>query len=69
VRIIVTCRSYRHDAEPDLVEQAQRHGPEIALADWAARLVCSACGARDAEFVVSGDTRAPIKKGREDRNA
>jgi hypothetical protein len=35
-------------------KQVDRYGAELALLEWAARLVCSRCGSRDIDFVVSG---------------
>jgi hypothetical protein len=37
-----------------LTRPATPHGPDLTLTDWAARLVCSACGSRNVDFVVSG---------------
>jgi hypothetical protein len=32
----------------------ERYGAEMAVPDWPARLVCSQCGSRRADMVVSG---------------
>jgi hypothetical protein len=54
VRLIVWCKTCGHRVEPDSGEQAQRYGVETAVPEWRERLVCSACGSRDADMVVSG---------------
>lgn len=58
VILTVTCRACRHRAAPDVAELVARHGTATIVIDWAPRLVCTQCGAHDAEFVVSG-YRAP----------
>ena len=52
--LIVWCKSCRHQAEPDPAEMAERYGAGTSVLDWRARLVCSRCGARDADMVLSG---------------
>ena len=52
--LIVWCKACRHQVEPDVAEQAERYGAELALPDWAARLRCTECGGGDVDFVVSG---------------
>jgi len=54
VRVHVRCKACGHRAEPGLAQQAERIGAEITVIDWAKRLRCSACGARQVDFVVSG---------------
>jgi Zn finger protein HypA/HybF involved in hydrogenase expression len=54
VRLIVWCKTCQHRAEPDPAEQAERHGAETPVLEWRERLVCSACGSRDVDMVVSG---------------
>src|SRR5437764_6930546 len=54
VRLIIWCRDCRHQVEPDPAEQAQRYGAEMTLPDWRERLVCSKCGSRHIDMVVSG---------------
>jgi hypothetical protein len=47
-----------HPIEPDLAEMAERHGTEMSVSDWHARLVCAAraaCGG--VAMVVSGTER------------
>jgi len=36
---------------------AERYGAEMTVPDWRARLVCSKCGSRDVDMVVSGERR------------
>jgi hypothetical protein len=55
--LIVWCKACRHQVEPDVAEQAERYGADLPLPEWAARLVCSVCGSRDIDFVVSGSRR------------
>jgi len=46
VRPIVWCLDCRHQVEPDPAE--------MAVPDWHVRLVCSHCGSRRVDMVVSG---------------
>jgi len=57
VRLIVWCKSCAHRVEPDVDELVAHHGATMTVIDWAARLACSTCGARDADFVVTGPRR------------
>jgi Zn finger protein HypA/HybF involved in hydrogenase expression len=57
VRLIVWCLDCRHQVEPDPAEMAERSGAEMAVLDWHARLVCSECGSRTVDMVVSGTAR------------
>jgi hypothetical protein len=57
VRPIVWCWDCRHQVEPDPAEQAQRYGAEMTLLDWRERLVCSKCGSREIDMVVTGTKR------------
>jgi hypothetical protein len=57
VRLIVWCKSCGHRAEPAVAELIAHHGATMTVIDWAARLACSNCGARDADFVVTGSHR------------
>jgi hypothetical protein len=54
VRLIVWCKLCARRTEPDVAELVSWHGAEMTVIDWATRLRCSACGARDADFLVSG---------------
>jgi hypothetical protein len=56
VRLVVWCNACGHQTEPDIAEQVARYGADASVPDWAARLRCSACGEREADFVVSGAT-------------
>jgi hypothetical protein len=55
--LIVWCKACRHQVEPDVAEQVECYGAELALPEWSERLVCSACGSREVDFVVSGEKR------------
>ena len=57
VRLIVWCRRCGHQVEPDPNKMAELYGAEITIPDWQARLVCSGCGSRRVDFVVSGTER------------
>jgi hypothetical protein len=57
VRLIVWCKDCRHQVEPDPTEMAQRYGAATTVLDWSARLVCSPCGSRQIDMVVSGARR------------
>jgi len=54
VRLIVWCKTCQRRVEPDPADQAERHGAETPGPEWRERLVCSACGSRDIDMVVSG---------------
>jgi hypothetical protein len=57
VRLIVLCKACQHQAEPDPAEMAARYGADATVLDWRARLVCSGCGSRQVDAVVSGTVR------------
>jgi hypothetical protein len=57
VRLIVWCKSCDHRAEPDIATQVAQHGSGMTVLDWARLLRCTECGAREADFIVSGDSR------------
>jgi hypothetical protein len=54
VRLIVWCKDCRHQVEPDPAEMASRYGAETTVPDWRERLICSQCGSRQIDMVVSG---------------
>ena len=51
------CKACRHHAEPDVAQLVKRYGANLPLPEWSERLVCSACGSREVDFVVSGGRR------------
>ena len=57
VRIIVWCKACQHQIEPDPAELAERYGVGVAVLDWRDRLVCSRCGSRDIDMVLTGERR------------
>jgi hypothetical protein len=57
VRLIVWCLDCHHQIEPDPAEMAARYGVGMTVPDWHARLVCSECGGRRVDMVVSGTER------------
>jgi Zn finger protein HypA/HybF involved in hydrogenase expression len=54
VRLIVWCRDCQHQVEPDPAEHARRYGAETSVLEWRDKLVCSRCGSRHVDMVVSG---------------
>jgi hypothetical protein len=50
-------KSCKHRAEPDIAAQVAQHGSGLPVADWVRLLRCTECGARDADFVVTGERR------------
>jgi hypothetical protein len=57
VRFIVWCKDCQHQVEPDPSEMAERYGAATTVLDWSARLVCSECGSRQIDMVVTGEGR------------
>jgi hypothetical protein len=57
VRLIVWCKDCLHQVEPDPAEMAQRYGAATQVLDWSARLICSRCGSRQIDMVVTGARR------------
>jgi hypothetical protein len=57
VRLIVWCKVCQHQVEPDPAEMAARYGAETPVLDWRERLVCSRCGSRRVDMVVTGERR------------
>ena len=57
VRLIVWCKACGRQVEPDPAGMAERYGTEMTVPDWRERLVCSRCGSRNVDMVVSGTTR------------
>lgn len=57
VRLIVWCKACQHQIEPDPAERAAWYGAGTAVLEWRERLVCSQCGSRQVDMVVSGTRR------------
>jgi Zn finger protein HypA/HybF involved in hydrogenase expression len=57
VRLIVWCKACGHRVEPDAAELARRHGTDTTVPEWRERLVCSKCGSRSVDMVVTGTER------------
>jgi Zn finger protein HypA/HybF involved in hydrogenase expression len=57
VRLMVWCWECRHQVEPDPAELARHYSAETPVPDWRERLVCSHCGSRRVDMVVSGTER------------
>ena len=58
VRLIVWCKTCQHQTEPDPAGQAQLYGAETSVLAWRERLVCSHCGGRDIDMVLTGAKRS-----------
>ena len=56
-RLSVSCKACGYQAEPDPAEQARWYGAETTVPNWRRRLVCSRCGSRDVDMVVTGTER------------
>jgi hypothetical protein len=54
VRLNRLVRGCQHQVEPDAAEMAARYGAETPVLDWYKRLVCSQCGGREIDFVLTG---------------
>jgi hypothetical protein len=57
VRLIVWCKTCGHQVEPDPAAMAARYGADTSVLDWRDRLMCSRCGSRNIDMVVSGTER------------
>ena len=57
VRLLVRCKDCGYWSEPDPAEQACWYGPETMIREWHQRLVCSRCGGREVDFVLTGARR------------
>jgi hypothetical protein len=57
VRFIVWCKDCAHQVEPDPAEEAVRYGGATTVLDWSERLICSRCGSRQIDMVVTGTKR------------
>ena len=51
---------YRVPGNP--AEQAELHGADMEVPDWASRLICSPCGSRNTDFVVAPDSTGGLGK-------
>jgi hypothetical protein len=45
------------EVAPDPAELAARYGADTPVLDWHKRLVCSRCGGREIDFVLTGSRR------------
>jgi hypothetical protein len=57
VRLIVWRKGCGHQVEPDPAEMAAPYGAETPVLDWREKLVCSKCGGRQVDMVVTGTKR------------
>ena len=58
VRLIVWCKTCGRQVEPDPVGMFARYGADTAVLNWRDRLVCSGCGGRQVDMVVTGTSTA-----------
>ena len=54
VPLIVWCWDCGYQVEPDPAELARRYSDQTTVIEWPERLVCSRCGRREVDIVVSG---------------
>jgi hypothetical protein len=57
VRIIAWCKACQRQIEPDPAEFAERYGADVSVPKWRERLVCSSCGNRETDMVLTGQRR------------
>jgi hypothetical protein len=57
VRLIVWCWDCGRQVEPEPAALAMRYGADATVLEWKERLVCSGCGSRKVDMVVSGERR------------
>jgi hypothetical protein len=57
LRLMVWCKACGHKSEPDPADQARWLVPRRRYSNGRARLVCSRCGSRNVDMVVSGARR------------
>ena len=57
VRLSVLCKACGHQVEPEPIEMVARYGADTPVLDWRDRLVCSGCGGRQVDMVVTGTER------------
>ena len=60
VRLIIWCRGCTRQVEPDPPERTPRYGAETTIIDWRERLICSKCGSREIDMVVTGTERRRV---------
>ena len=54
VWLIVWCKTFGHQVEPDLAEMAASYGANTSVLDWPDRPIRSGCGGRNVDMVVTG---------------
>ena len=59
VQLSVWCWDCGHQVEPDPAEMAAPYGAETPVPDWRERVVCSRCGSRQVDMVVTGTKQRP----------
>jgi hypothetical protein len=56
-RLILWYKACGHRIKPDPAEMARQYGAGTSVLDWRERLVCSECGGRQLDMVVTGAER------------
>lgn len=56
-QIIVWYLGCGHQVEPDVHELVERYRAETTVLDWCERLVCSKCGGREVDMLLTGQRR------------
>jgi len=59
-RLIAWCKACGHRVEPDAAAMAERYGGHTTVPEWRERLVCSGCGGRQVDMVVTGTERRQL---------
>ena len=61
--LIAWCKACGHEVKfgaESVAELASRYGLGVSLDNWQRRLVCSSCGGRDIDSVVSGSGKMGV---------
>ena len=56
----VWCHDCLHRVDLDPGKQAELHGADMRVPDWASRLICSQCGSHNTDFVVAPNSTGGI---------
>jgi hypothetical protein len=56
-QLVVWCKTCQYQADPDPGEMAECYGAETTVLDRRDRLICSQCGSRHVDMVVTGTER------------
>jgi hypothetical protein len=59
VRLVCWCNKCLYTVYADIVVLVERYGAHIPVPEWGARLICSKCGSRNCNFIVTGNGGMP----------